>query len=255
MTSSVREGDKLKAQIIDLRKKLDYMYNLLEKKDQYIESLHKLLEQDNVYWLNDFSRKDNIVSCHRGSVVGGTTSDTGYRNLEYPTENDCHLDVITSRTSRIATPKMTVKNKFTQDFNEFDVVEQFTHTFKKQAKLYCQRIDQLQRECCAKDFTINELCQKIDKCLIVLKPITQLFLEEHFYQSQQISLNKQKCVEKDVLNEFELAKLAELALEIAYKPLLFGKRSKRQGYSAEPINLSLIEECVGLIQIVPKTPK
>lgn len=231
MTSS-REGEQLKAEIVDLRKELDYVYTLLAEKEQYIGSLHKLLDQDTVH------SSDRVI-CHYPS--GDGSSGNCFRSFDSPTENDCHLEIITDHSSKIRSPEKGVKNVFSRSFSEQNIVEQFRYEYKKQSKLFCQRIDQLQRECHAKDITIDGLCRKIDKYRVVLLPLIQLFLKEQFYQSQ--------------LHELELAKLAELSLEIAYEPFLFSKRGKRQGFSAEPVDVSLIEECVGLIKVVPKNQK
>lgn len=132
--------------------------------------------------------------------------------------------------------------------------DQFIYECKEQAKLYRQRIDHLQRECIANDVTIRELCNKIDKYREVLKPLSKIFLEEKLYlPTLCFPLNQSSLI---TLNNLQIANLEKVSLEIKQKQLMCSsKRCKRLGCSAEPINLSFIEECVGLVTVVPKASK
>ncbi|XP_059221364.1 cGMP-dependent protein kinase, isozyme 2 forms cD4/T1/T3A/T3B isoform X3 [Stomoxys calcitrans] len=100
-------------------------------------------------------------------------------------------------------------------------------------RFFCQSIARLQQECHTKDELVVELQNEIDKFRQVVRPLTQVFLQHHKSECDDLNCGVGMDSSRVLPSEY--------------------KRIKRQGYSAEPL-IDLVEAEDKLMKI-PKSSK
>lgn len=234
-----KEYHKLEETVADLRHELHYTRLALDDKAAEIDELQKALSEQ-----HKCSSSHHVVSAppsagctagqrHLERCDGGGGGDEdvdgdgeGHRHHEHqhhhhhePTPSVADLQEMANLLDHL---QLALREK-----------QNALNECQERNRFFCQSITRLQQECHTKDALVVELQNEIDKFRQVVRPLTQVFLQHH----------KTDCDDINCTIGMESTRV----LPSEYR------RIKRQGYSAEPLT-DLVEAEDKLMKI-PKSAK
>ncbi|XP_058984749.1 cGMP-dependent protein kinase, isozyme 2 forms cD4/T1/T3A/T3B isoform X3 [Musca domestica] len=219
-----KECHRLEEIVDNLRHELHYTRLALDDKDNEVQSLKKALRE---------CHQCDATQHQKHALPFSLGSTAGQRHLERCDGGSAEEDVQTE-------PMPPTASQLQEMINVIDHLQVALHDKEKalsecqeRNRFFCQSIARLQQECQTKDALVVELQNEIDKFRQVVKPLTQVFLQHHKTECDDINCNIGMESTRVLPSEY--------------------KRIKRQGCSAEPLT-NLVEAEDKLMKI-PKCAK
>lgn len=241
-----KEYCKIDNKIEDLRNELHFTRLQLCDKDDEIEELNKLLHQKHEAKMSSSSSSS---STHHGSLHRSPEHHRdldqldGHNNVHHCNHHHHHHHPHHQHHAEHNSSRPSSRSS-SHDYQQMaDLIEHLRMILQEKEnallecqernRFFCQSIARLQEECQTKDALVVELQNEIDKFRQVVKPLTQVFLQHH--KNDYDDLN---CA---------IGMESTRVFPSTSEP----KRIKRQGYSAEPL-IDLLEAEDKLMKI-PKS--
>ncbi|XP_073820830.1 cGMP-dependent protein kinase for isoform X3 [Musca autumnalis] len=230
-----KECHRLEEIVDNLRHELHYTRLALDDKDNEVQSLKKALRECH--------KCADTHHQHQNHVASSLDSTAGQRHLERCDATDGHDETDHHHHHHQhdqAEPVPPTASQLQEMIDVIDHLQLALHDKEKalsecqeRNRFFCQSIARLQQECHTKDALVVELQNEIDKFRQVVKPLTQVFLQHHKAECDDINCNIGMESTRVLPSEY--------------------KRIKRQGCSAEPLT-NLVEAEDKLMKI-PKCAK
>lgn len=219
-----KECHKLEEVVDDLRHELHFTRLALDDKDNEVQSLKKVLKESH-------NSGGNHHQPHHHHVPSTLASTAGQRHLE-------RCDGLSEETHHDSSPPTASElQEMIELIDHLQLAlkdkEKALSECQERNRFFCQSIARLQQECHTKDALVVELQNEIDKFRQVVRPLTQVFLQHHKSECDDLNCN--------------IGMESTRVLPAEYR------RIKRQGYSAEPLT-DLVEAEDKLMRI-PKCSK
>uniref|UniRef100_A0A1I8M0W3 cAMP-dependent protein kinase type II-alpha regulatory subunit n=1 Tax=Musca domestica TaxID=7370 RepID=A0A1I8M0W3_MUSDO len=219
-----KECHRLEEILDNLRHELHYTRLALDDKDNEVQSLKKALRE---------CHQCDATQHQKHALPFSLGSTAGQRQLERCDGGSAEEDVQTESMPPTASQLQEMIDVIDHLQVALHDKEKALSECQERNRFFCQSIARLQQECHTKDALVVELQNEIDKFRQVVKPLTQVFLQHHKTECDDINCNIGMESTRVLPSEY--------------------KRIKRQGCSAEPLT-NLVEAEDKLMKI-PKCAK